>query len=456
MGQYKIPLYERGAGILNKAAYCVKCRLNILRKKKELPGKPDCPIQKKGNQACLAISISCYNFHMPFKYDKEVFISCLGGDQGISGVVAGNIIGATHGRKGSTDDIKHASVLLGTPQASRALSRCTNRSRIYILAHGIPQLVHEVEVYSKIVSASYIADYLKKHLTTRLFQDPDVQRLRISLLTCMGGLGAEEHRKFVKSSADGPYVDVPAFSEAEKDNFEASFAVMLCAQLYDGGAGIICDVVGRRDDVNVFLPSEKTMLTHGLSPVIITHLTEKFAVKLRASGVELKACKMTKDKNFKSLKSGSLKFIVTPNSSGSIVFYDEYEDFFYSFVKHSMIPTLKIWIYTDADQPIIDECISRLLAAAQVILKQQIESGEGEERPSKELERETGGHHPGAKKLSRLPEQLNADYLKISTILNEAYLKHTDAQTEIMLRSAQKSLMKFAKSVGATDVPEWL
>ncbi|MCH9743382.1 MAG: hypothetical protein K0U29_00475 [Gammaproteobacteria bacterium] len=402
----------------------------------------------------------------------------------------GAIQGVRHAKKGSVEQSNFHIVRIDAEHEANAravLATVTNQSRIYIMAHGIPYTVHHLlfsgsmthdasgrlVVSGEIDSAKNIAAFLRDALTHHSLKDASSsRRLRISLLVCYGGMGIEEHKAYIGPLPTGGHVDNPAFAQAPIDNFEASFAVMICAQLYNSGAGIICDVVGRRDLVHSHAPSAAGIKKLSLTPDIMNKNLQKMVAAGEDRGTHYKACRMEIDKNFKSLNSGSLKFVATPSDAGEIVFYDEYEDFFYSFIKHSIIPTIRMSKLKSPKQTIVPgklvtppsaedietvyHCIEELEIAAQEILHDQVSRGEGEERLSRELAIETSDKHKSATKLSRSPDAVNADYLRVATILDAAVHTAKSDGTIQLLRLIQNKTRLFALAMGATDAPECL
>ncbi|MCH9644525.1 MAG: hypothetical protein K0U23_06695 [Gammaproteobacteria bacterium] len=388
----------------------------------------------------------------------------------------GALQGIRHVKKGRVAESDFHFICIKDPasqaEAEKILATVTNRSRIYLGAHGIVYDVHQVEAHGKDLEALSLAGYLKDKLTHRSLREAhDDQRLRISLIVCLAGLGMEEHKKFVTvGSGRDVFVDNAAFAEAETDNFEESFAIMLCAQLYDDGAGIICDVVGRRDIPPIIGGSAEKKAQ--MPPDIMNKRLQEAVLRYKKRGLKLKTYKMMRGENFIPLKSGSLKFIATTNDKGQIVFYDEYEDFFYSFIKHSVIPTMlgsqcsypkkpaapaSVVTTPDAeDIQVMYTCIEELEVAAQEILHDQIIRGEGEERTSKELALETRDRCSVATKLSRSADFLNADYLKIITVLEKAVTAAKGSDTICLLRLIENKTRLFALAMGATDAPEVL
>ncbi|MCH9644523.1 MAG: hypothetical protein K0U23_06685 [Gammaproteobacteria bacterium] len=394
---------------------------------------------------------------MPTKYNKEVFLSMMGTEKDL---LVGSLVGALHMKKARVGEGDVDIISIDTPEnearARAVLATVTNQSRLYLTAHGIINQVHAVMAYGKEVNAAKIAEFLKASLTHPSLKDPlPEQRLRISLLICLGGLGIEEHTKFITGSGIDVEVNNATFSQAETDNFEASFAVMLCSHLYGDGAGIVCDVVGRRDITHIRSPNTKDVQKYQLAPGAMNKNIQMYATLCRSKGVKFKSCEMKNGVNFQSLKSGSLKFIATISPDGKLVFYDEFRDFFYSYTKNVIIAILLMTKVDPEDIPVISACIDKLKVAAHEILRDQIARGQGEERPSPELTKEGAGHS-AATKLARSPDLLTEDYLKITTILGEAVFKASGARTLGVLEHLEKKTKVFAEAVGAREAPERL
>ncbi len=352
---------------------------------------------------------------MPAKYDQEVFFTV---EEAVADKYNDLFIRSGHAQKGVVEGDNYQFINYipegDNEEAKRILATVTNRSRIYIKAHSISGTVMHIKTSTLkgVVLITTLVEFLGSALTHDSLKDArSDRRLRISLIICLSGLGKKEHRLSAHERLYKP-----------DENFEESFAVMLCASLH-GAKGIYSDVVGRRDYSITTTPAPEA-IGHIGPPTLTNERLSQWIKNMTKKGELAKTYALTKELGVKTLKSGSLKFIVTVNSVGKLVYYDEYKDFLYSLTKHDIIPELKahakdIFTHngaeTDAFKSIMD-CVSVLSTKAQTCLSNQIASGEGEERPSAELERLANGHET-VTKLSVAPPTLRADCIEVLGML---------------------------------------